>query len=105
MRGLPVLIYVMSNDIFIDTTGNGVMPFPFTGAGGKVNASTSGTFSKWMCKVLSVICTALSGTFTIQKRPLGKIPGLKSCNCDVKLTSQRSIHISTNVPRAGAEFV
>jgi hypothetical protein len=26
------------------------------------------------------ICTALSGTFTIQNNPLGRIPGLKSCN-------------------------
>jgi hypothetical protein len=58
-----------------------------------------------LVRVLSVICLALSGTFTIQKRPLGRVHGLKSCNWVVRPTSQRSIHISTKVPNARADFV
>jgi len=51
---------------------NGEIPGTSWGGGGKLNASTVGTSTKWMVRVLSVICTALSGTFTVQKRPFGK---------------------------------
>src|SRR6516162_6540843 len=97
----------MSKEILAGIRVTGEIPFSGGGGrgGGKVNASTTGTSTKCMVSVSPEICTALSGTFTIQNSPFGRIQGLKSCSWVPKLGSQRSSHISTKVPREGADFV
>ena len=68
----PRYVHGMSKDTFAGIRWNGEIPGTSWGGRGKLNASTVGTSTKWMVRVLSVICTALSGTFTVQKRPFGK---------------------------------
>src|SRR5215469_5172534 len=92
----------MSKEILAGISVTGEIPFSGGGGrgGGNVKASTTGTV-----KVFPAIWTALSGTFTIQNRPFARVQGLKSCSWVPKLGSQRSSHISTKVPRDGADFV
>ena len=68
----PRYVHGMSKDTFAGIRWNGEIPGTSWGGRGKLNASTVGTSTKWMVRVLSVICTALPGTFTVQKRPFGK---------------------------------
>src|ERR1700692_3364037 len=92
----------MSNET---VAGTPAIPRLFPAPPGNLNWSTTDTFVREIVKVLSVIFTASSGICKIQKRPFEPTPGLKSCSCDVKLTSQRSIHISTNVPRVKLDLL
>src|ERR1700720_1350885 len=83
----------------------GEIPGTACTGGGNDKASDLGTSTRLTVKVSPLICTALSGTFTIQKRPFGKVHGLKSCSWELKLRSHRSSHISTKMPLAVSDSV
>jgi hypothetical protein len=62
-------------------------------------SSSTDACSTWSSAVWPSISSASSGTCTIQNKPDGWIPPLKSCTCNPELGSKRSIQIKTNVPR------
>ena len=98
-RGGPFFLKVMLSD---SVAGEPVLPRKMLP--GNAIWSTTATFVSEIVRVpSSVVFTASSGTLTIQKRPLGRIPPLKSCTCVCRgpeLGSQKSIHINTKVPWA-----
>ena len=99
IRGGPFFLKVMLSE---SVAGEPLLPMKRL-PGSAVWSTIAAFFSETVTVPSSVVFTASSGTLTIQKRPLGRIPPLKSCTCVCRgpeLGSHKSIHINTKVPWA-----